>query len=98
MSTITLAQAKAHLRDDNQNDDDDALILVLIDATEAYIAKQLGEDMPDTLESPLQAAALLMIGDLYNNRELQGTDTYYQNKTFTRLLHVYRSMNVEVSA
>jgi len=97
MSTLTLEQVRDHLRTDADVHVDDAHIQILIDATEAYIAKQLGADMPDTLEPPLVAAAYLMIGDLYNSRELQGPETYYQNQTFKRLLHVYRSMNVEVS-
>jgi len=97
MSTITVDQVKTYLRIDDENAANDNQIQTLIDATESHIAKQLGADMPDTLESPLIAAGLLMIGDLYANRELQGPETYYQNQTFKRLLHPYRSMNVEIS-
>jgi len=97
MSTITLDQARLYMRLDESQHLDDEQVQVMIDATEAFIAKQLGADMPDTFEPPLVAAGLLMIGDMYRFRELQSSQPVYQNKTFSRLLHVYRSMNVEVS-
>lgn len=92
MSTVTLEQAKLHLRVDSTAED--TLIQAFIDAAESHIARQLGEDMPEKMDAPLIAAALLLIGDLYVNRERQSEVNLSENTAFRALLSVYRSMNV----
>ncbi len=40
----------------------------------------------------VSAAILLMVGDLYANRERQGDKQYFVSDTFERLLNPYRVM------
>lgn len=89
---LTLTQVKDHLRvDQNQ---DDPMISVYWLAAEQYVAKYLGEDMPDPVPKPIQAAILLLTGDLYANRERQGDLVFYKNHTYQLLLNPYRSAEV----
>jgi hypothetical protein len=53
--------------------------------------------MPLVLMPSLKAAALLILGDLYENREAQAAGTKYQlttNPTVDRLIRPYRKMGV----
>lgn len=89
---ITLTQAKAHLRMDH--DDEDALIQSYLDAALAHVAKYLGDDMPDPVPAPVDAAVLLLAADLYLNRERQSDTVLRENRTYALLLNPYRSMRV----
>lgn len=69
---VTLEEAKDHIRVDF--DDDDIYIESLIEVSEAAIANEINEDFADILEGgelpkPLKQAILLLIGQLYNQRE-----------------------------
>ncbi|WP_276808959.1 head-tail connector protein [Castellaniella defragrans] len=89
----TLQQAKDHLRVDD--DSEDALILSMIDAATAAALDYLNlEAMPDPVPAPIDAAILLQVGDLYENRERQGDREYFPNETYERLLAPYRVMGV----
>lgn len=85
---LTLSDAKLHCRIDN--DDEDALISSLIDAAEQSILLYLNtETLPD--EAPVHAAALMLVGALYENREAITDRPLSDNKLFDRLLAPYRN-------
>lgn len=96
MSTITLEEAKLHLRVDHDAEDD--AITAMIDAAETHAANYLNatngvlESMADSngLPAPILSAVLLMIGTLYAYRESQGERPMLDNQLFTRLLDPYR--------
>lgn len=89
---MNLQQVKDHLR--VLDNEEDALIQRYMDAAEALVKKYLGEDMPDPVPEPVTAAMMLLVGDLYENRERQGTEVFYQNYTYKLLLSPYRSAEV----
>ena len=91
---ITLEQAKAHLR--ITHDDDDIAIQAMIDAAEAAALDYLNLDAFDSngAPSPVQAAILLQVGDLYENRERQADRQLYASLTYERLLNPYRVMAI----
>ena len=88
---IDLSDAKHYLGVDLV--DDDALITSLIAAATAASADYLGlplDQMTTTVPSPIKAATLLLVNDLYENRTSQGDRQLYQNSTYERLLNPYR--------
>lgn len=88
MPLITLDEAKDHLRVTDCHEDD--LITIYIGAAQDYIGKFLNdEDFPNAFS--IKAAALLIVGDLYQNREASITGTIVSdNPTVQRLLYPYR--------
>ncbi len=72
---ITLETAKKHLLVDNAFTDDDAYITTLIQVSEDSVSKHLDialdelEDEGGNLPPSVTHAILLMIGNLYQNRE-----------------------------
>lgn len=71
---VTLDEAKKHLRADSSGDDD-SLITLYIGAAENQIRNFINQEIPGSGYSPaeipddIKAAALLIIGGLYENRE-----------------------------
>ncbi|MCS2609372.1 head-tail connector protein [Halomonas dongshanensis] len=95
MSTVTLQEAKDHLR--ILDDEEDGYIGGLLLAAEGHIADYLGDGLPDPMPAPVRAAVLLLVADLFENRERQslgGVGGYQQNPTFQLLLTPYRSSEV----
>lgn len=90
----TLEQAKLHLRIDH--DHEDALILYMIDAATQSVADYLDMDAEDMqlLATPVEAAILLRVGDLFENREAQQPGPLIDNRTFIRLLAPYRVVSI----
>ena len=90
----TLEQAKAHLR--VEHTDEDALIQSMIQAATYSVADYLDmahEDMELLAPpAPVEAAILLRVADLYENREAVTDRSLYDNPTFLRLLAPYRVM------
>jgi len=92
MTMITsLSTAKAHLRIDGN--DEDALLQLYIGAAEAYV-----NDYCDTKTAPfteftptIQAAVLLVISDLYENRTAQVEKNLYKNNAVESLLNFNRN-------
>lgn len=71
---ITLEQAKAHLLVDKDFTDDDLYILDLVTVAEDIVAQHLDVALNELevgglLPPPITHAILLMIGNLYQNRE-----------------------------
>lgn len=89
-----LADVKGHLK--VEHTDDDALITLFINAAEKHVNDfcDTGETPFVTFPSPVAAAVLLIVGDLYENREAQTQRELYRNKTVDFLLQPYRSLGV----
>ncbi len=87
MSLVTLAEAKAHLRVDQ--DIEDSTIQIYIDAAREHIAKFLNVATPPT-NAAVKAAALLIVGDLYEHRAAQLDSQVYKNDAVEALLYPYR--------
>ena len=88
---ITLNETKLHLRVDS--DGEDTAIQAMIDTATAACADFLNmevDDLDTAAPAPVKSAALLLVGDLYLNRESQGGQAYHLNPTFERLLNPYR--------
>lgn len=86
---VTLERAKQHLRVTSTAEDD--LIELYIGAASDWIRNYLddGEFVPD--EFAVNAAQLLIIGDLYDIREAQSAGVEIkQNPAVERLLFPYR--------
>lgn len=95
---ITLAEAKTHCRIDGT--DEDALLEAIIAAAEDFVASQTGLDFGDDAETPPPARArsllLLLIADLYANREATAETATKENRTTTLLLTSLRRHSLGV--
>ena len=89
---ITVTEAKQHLR--VMHGLEDGLIQLYLDAATRHVEEYLGDDLPDPMPEPIQAAVLLLTADLYINRERQGDRILYEGTAYTLLLAPYRSMAV----
>ena len=99
MSVVDLDRAKQHLRVDFP--DEDALIEALIPAAVGHVSTLIHRSIPWKDEagaevdvpSPVVSAILLVLGDLYVNREAQSTGkALVENQTVNRLLSPYKKM------
>ena len=89
MAFLQLGDVQAHLR--ILTGDEDGLLQTYMDAACEYIAGLTGDDYSVTpIPAPVYAAALLLVGDLYENREGQSQAPLSENKTVGRLLMPYR--------
>lgn len=87
MALITLAQAKEHCR--VTNDLEDATMQIYVDAVEEHIKNYLNtKNVPQ--KSPIKAAALLLVQDLYENRSAQAEVDLKENRAACNLLYPYR--------
>ena len=90
---VSLERAKSHLR--VLHDDEDADIQAYLNAAEAYVLKYCNrETIPVGATSVFEASALLVLGDLYENRESQADISLYENKSAHRLVDPYRFLRV----
>lgn len=91
---LTLAEAKLHCRIDH--DDEDTLLTALIATATAATGDYLNATtaLDSTAAAPIKSAALLMVADLYENREAQTERQLYRNSTFERLLNPYRTVEL----
>ena len=100
--SISLAEAKQHLRLQEDSGEEDAYIEMLIKtalrAVKDYIDRPFADDVckddedETKLAPPLRYAALLILGDLYENREAQQTMTLNINMTCQNLVTVRAEM------
>ena len=97
MPIVSLADAKTHLRVDGSAED--GFIELLLGAAEDAVARYLNRPVPwrdtDGTETPVPAAVkvavLLILGDLYANREASVVGaTVSANPTVDRLLWPHR--------
>lgn len=98
MAVLTLDEIKAHLRLDGN--EEDAQLTLLSEAAEDYAAQYLGrpgipwndeDGVTVPVPASVRAAMLLIIGDLYENREDQVVGTIVaRTGTADRLLHFHR--------
>lgn len=104
LMSISLAEAKQHLRLQEDSGEEDAYIEMLIKtalrAVKDYIDRPFSDDVckddedETKLAPPLRYAALLILGDLYENREAQQTMTLNINITCQNLMNPYRKWGV----
>lgn len=99
MTVLTLPEIKTHLRLEADETAEDALLASLNEAAHDHAEQYLGRSIPwdddegATVDVPasVKAAELLIVGDLYENREAQMVGvTVESNPTVERLLHFYR--------
>lgn len=90
MTTIvTLAEARAHVRAEGQ--DDDAMLQLYVDAAVDRVTKFIAQDIPTPVPASIKAAVLLYVGDLYEHREAQFIGTIQsENPSADALLWPYR--------
>jgi hypothetical protein len=90
---ITLEEAKNHLHVDGT--DDDVAIADMIETAKAHVENYLGLGYPEgTVPAPVKSAALLLVGELYDNREITSENPIYTNRIFAQLLNPYRAMEM----
>lgn len=90
---LDLEETKLFLRVDG--DDEDTTIQLMMDTAAAAVADYLNMDVADLdtdAPGPVKSAALLLVADLFANRERQGTQALHRNGAFERLLNPYRAM------
>lgn len=94
MSLVTFDQAKAHLAVDHN--EDDTLIQVFVDAASDIVLDYLKKTVEDLPGSPsevpptIEAATLLVIGALYENRDGAENAPQPLSQAVKDLLHRYR--------
>lgn len=98
---ITLDTAKRHLNIEQDYHDDDMYIMGLIDAAEQAVRvhvndgelDEIAEKNGGCLPAPILQAALLQVGNLYQNREIVGSKTVALPFGYQYLIDLYRNYN-----
>lgn len=97
---IPLDLAKKHLNIEEDFTEDDEYILGLISVAEQAVRVHVNEDFDTLAEnnggclpSPLSQAMLLMIGNMYQNREPIGTKEKQLPRNYDYLIDLYRNYN-----
>lgn len=97
---ITLELAKKHLNVEQDYTLDDEYILGLIEAAEQAVRVHVNEDLEGLAEkngcelpAPLLQAMLLMIGNLYQNREIVGNKVLALPFNYQYLISLYQNFN-----
>lgn len=97
---ITLEMAKKHLNIEPDFTEDDEYIMHLVDVAEKAVRVHTNDDFDTIAErydgecpTPLIQAALLMVGNLYMNRELTSLKTDKLPFNYEYLIDLYRNYN-----
>jgi len=97
---IPLDLAKKHLNIEDSFTDDDQYIVGLIEAAEESVRTHVNEDLEaiaakngGCIPTPLFQAMLLMVGQLYQNREIVGSKTVALPFGYQYLIDLYRNYN-----
>ena len=95
---VTLSHAKKHLNIDADFKEDDNYIVGLLVAAEKAVERHIDNklslytDAHGELEQPLKAAILLLVGNLYANREPVGYSTAIEVPlSYNYLLDLYKN-------
>lgn len=88
----TLPEAKQYLR--VMHDAEDQFIERLIEAAQGHVEQYLGDDMPSPVPAAVNAAILLLVADLYENRGRQVERPLHDNSTYGLLLGPYQTREV----
>ena len=89
MATVSLAETKEHLRIRSADTTQDVVLAIYMDAADDWIANFLNQ-CPFQQTSAIKAAALLIIGDLFENREGGSEKEIKENPAVCNLLYPYR--------
>lgn len=95
---LTLENVKKYLNIDSDFQEDDELIINLIDAAEKAIKKNLNREelsgfTDEEIDSDIQNAALMLIAELYKNREFQTVNSYKESPVFMYLIGPNKEYN-----
>lgn len=97
---IQLDLAKKHLNIEEDFTEDDEYILSLIEVAESAVRVHINEDFASIAEKnggclppPILQAALLMIGNMYQNREPIGTKNQALPFNYQYLIDLYKNYN-----
>ena len=97
---IQLDLAKKHLNIEEDFTEDDEYILSLIEVAESAVRVHVNEDFASIAEKnggclppPILQAVLLMIGNMYQNREPIGTKNQALPYNYQYLIDLYRNYN-----
>ena len=97
---ISLELAKKHLNIESGYTDDDQYIEMLIGVAEEAVLKHTNEDIEVLMEkgggsipAPIINAALLMLGHMYQNREIVATKTAELPLAYEYLIALYQNYN-----
>lgn len=97
---ITLELAKKHLNIEQDFHDDDEYIMGLVDAAEQAVSVHVNDDLDTIAEknggcipTPLFQAMLLLLGQLYQNREIVGSKTIALPFNYQYLINLYQNYN-----
>lgn len=97
---IQLDLAKKHLNIEEDFIEDDEYILSLIEVAESAVRVHINEDFASIAEKnggclppPILQAALLMIGNMYQNREPLGNKAVALPFNYQYLIDLYRNYN-----
>lgn len=97
---IQLDLAKKHLNIEEDFTEDDEYILSLIEVAESAVRVHINEDFASIAEKnggclppPILQAVLLMIGNMYQNREPIGTKNQALPFNYQYLIDLYRNYN-----
>lgn len=97
---VPLDLAKKHLNIEEDFKEDDEYILNLIEVSESAVRVHVNENFADIakryggcIPSPLLQAVLLMVGNLYQNRELVSNKAVELPFNYQYLIDLYRNYN-----
>mgnify|MGYP003476145847 FL=1 len=97
MTCIPLELAKKHLNLDEDYTEDDEYILGLVAAAKGAVEKalnasldRLAEENGGEVPMAIIQAVLLMVGNLYQNREITGSKTAALPYNFEYLINLYK--------
>lgn len=92
---ISLDEIKLHLRlelgpDSEADPELEAMYSTALDYCENFLGRSIPWTSDNELNSSVRSAMLLIIGDLYENREARTGGEYSASSTVERLLHFHR--------
>lgn len=97
---IQLDLAKKHLNIEDDFREDDEYIIQLIEVAESAVRVHINEDFAiiaekngGALPPPILQAMMLMIGNLYQNREIIGSKVHELPYNYQYLIDLFRNYN-----